>query len=160
MKKHRKETMNSVHFIKLGEDRYLIKVSEFYPNNCCEEEETVVREKDLDMLLTFKDEELRTQEQDADHRAHNIYVYDDNYISELGYFTDSFTDKVEAELFIEQVLEWYGYGTEYIECAKYRFIHKLSIRQTAAMINKPRETTNRIINIVKPLLYKELKYSM
>ena len=157
MKKHRKETMRSYNIKKLGENAFRIIVREFYTNNCCEAEELVVDKKTLEALLRFKDEEIRAQEQDDDHRAHNIYVYDDNYISELGFIVDSFTDDVEAELFVEQVLDSYGYSNDVIECAKYKFIHNLSIRQTAEMVNMSLARVHRIIKKTKPVLYNALK---
>ena len=83
MKKHRKETLESVHFEKLGENRYLIRVSEFYPDNCCEEDEAIISEEHLDQLLSFIDEEVREQEREDDNRA-GVFLGDEGYSGTVG----------------------------------------------------------------------------
>ena len=155
MKEHRQKSINSIPFQMIGKDRYLVKVADVYPDNCTETEEMVINKETLDALLRFKDEELRAQDKDKEHRAHKVYVYDDNFISELGYYVKSATGDVEAELFIEQVLS--GYDSVEVKCAKYRFLHDLSMREIADILDIPLVSVHRIIETVKPALCKALK---
>jgi len=147
MNKHRKETMNSVHFEKLGENRYLIRVSEFYPDNCCEEDETIVTEEHLDWLLTFKDDDIREQDQDDDNRAIGIYLGDDDYSGTIGLLTKTFTNDVETELWLEQVLA--DLGSLAIRRAKMALLQGYKNREIAREENINHEVINRAMKIIR-----------
>ncbi len=155
MNKHRKETMNSVHFEKLGENRYLIRVSEFYPDNCCEEDETIVTEEHLDWLLTFKDDDIREQDQDDDNRAIGIYLGDDDYSGTIGLLTKTFTNDVETELWLEQVLA--DLGSLAIRRAKMALLQGYKNREIAREENINHEVINRAMKIIRQRVEDLLK---
>ena len=155
MNKHRKETMNSVHFEKLGENRYLIRVSEFYPDNCCEEDEAIISEEHLDWLLTFKDNEIRASEQDDDNLATEVYYGDDNFMTSLGLIEEAFTDDVETELWLEQVLA--PMGEKAIRRAKLFYLDRCTKYAIGKMENVSHNMIGKSLAKIEKRLLKALK---
>ena len=154
MKNHRKETLNSVHFVKLGENRYLIRVSEFYPDNCCDEDEAIVSEEHLDQLLSFKDEEVREQDRDDDNRA-GVFLGDECYSGTIGLFQESFISDIETELWLEQVLA--DMGDKAIRRAKMVYLEGYKNRELARLENVTHEAINKAMRKINERVSKMLK---
>lgn len=133
----------------------LLLLSEFYPDNCCEEDETIVTEEHLDWLLTFKDDDIREQDQDDDNRATGLYLGDDDYSGTIGLLTKTFTNDVETELWLEQILA--DLGSLAIHRAKMALLQGYKNREIAREENINHEVINRAMKIIRQRVEDMLK---
>lgn len=113
------------------ENTHLIRIKDYYPEDCSEQEFTLVNDETLAELEQMKRDVVNNKKWEKRHRAGSLYIDDEDFIATLGLYTDSQEDELNFRLWFEQALS--KCGTITVKRATLYFIDGLSARAIANM---------------------------
>lgn len=90
------------------ENTHLIRIKDYYPDDCSEQEFMEVSDEVLFQLETYKKGERNYHKWVKRHRAGSLHIDDEDFLGYMGKYIESNTDESEIDLFLDQALSICG----------------------------------------------------
>lgn len=144
---------NNTNSIKSEEKKNIIRLSDYYPNNCSEQEYVEVSNEVLEAYKVFGRENNKQTVSDYRHIA--PIGFDENIFGEMfGAYEASIDENVINQLWFEQLLK--PYGEIILKRAVLYFIDGLSTREIAEIDDVSHTAVVKSISLVKNIVKKAI----
>lgn len=129
---------------------HMIKITEFYKENCSEQETVEVSDEVLALLMEEKRKNGNYKKWEKTHRAVGVYLDSEDYIGALGFTSKSGIDEVETAIWLEQALR--RCSDIVIRRAKLKYLQHMTTREIAKLESVNHTSVAESLRIAKRVL--------